>query len=293
MTRQTVTRFAPSPTGLLHLGHAFAAFTARRTAKAEGGRFLLRIEDIDTTRCRAEFEAAIRDDLAWLGLDWDGAVRRQSEHLADYAKALATLDEIGLVYPCFCTRAEIRAEIARAGAAPHLSAGTAEPIYPGTCRTLSSDERASWIGRGRPYALRLDVQAALARAGRLDWHDRTKGRIVARPERFGDVVIARKELPTSYHLAATLDDHLQGITLVTRGEDLFEATHVHRLLQAVLGLDTPDYAHHRLVTDPSGRRLAKRDQALTLAALRARGIAPGEIIAALEDEDLTGFFQDS
>lgn len=281
MTRQTVTRFAPSPTGLLHLGHAFAALTARRKAKAEGGRFLLRIEDIDTARCRPEFDAAIREDLAWLGLDWDGPVRRQSDHMVDYAGALTRLDQDGLIYPCFCTRAAIKAEIARAGSAPHLAAD-AEPIYPGLCRSLSADERADRIAQGLAYALRLDVRVALARTGALDWHDRDKGRITARPERFGDIVIARKEMPTSYHLAATLDDHSQGVTLVTRGEDLFEASHIHRLLQALLGLDTPDYAHHPLVTDASGRRLAKRDKALTLAALRERGVSPIAIIAALE-----------
>lgn len=282
MTRQTVTRFAPSPTGLLHLGHAFAAFAAWRAARLAGGRFLLRIEDIDAARCRPEFETAIREDLVWLGLNWDGPVRRQSEHLADYAAALATLDQAGLIYPCFCTRAEIKAEIARAGAAPHLSAGAAEPVYPGTCRALPAAARAERVAKGLPYALRLDVRAALARTGPLDWYDRTQGRIAARPERFGDIVIARKEMPTSYHLAATLDDHLQGVTLVTRGEDLFEATHVHRLLQALLGLDVPDYAHHRLITDAAGRRFAKRDKAATLAALRATGIAPGDLIRALE-----------
>lgn len=282
MTRQTVTRFAPSPNGLLHLGHAFAALQAWRAAKVENGRFLLRIEDIDTTRCQPEFDAAIREDLAWLGFDWDGLVRRQSEHLDDYANALAQLDEAGLIYPCFCTRAAIRAEIARAGAAPHLSAEAAEPIYPGTCRPLVASERADRMALGLPFALRLDMRSAVARAGPLDWHDRLKGRITARPGRFGDIVIARKETPASYHLAASLDDHLQGVTLVTRGEDLFEATHIHRLLQALLGLDTPDYAHHRLITDPSGRRLAKRDKALTLAALRARGVSRIAIAAALD-----------
>ncbi len=282
MTRQTVTRFAPSPTGLLHLGHAFAAFTARNLAEDAAGRFLLRIEDIDAARCRPEFDAAILEDLTWLGLDWDGLVRRQSAHMADYAAALARLEQADLIYPCFCTRAAIKAEIARAGAAPHLSADAAEPIYPGLCRTLSTTEREDRKAEGQAYALRLDMAAALARTGVLEWHDRAKGRVAARPERFGDVVIARKEMPTSYHLAATLDDHLQGVTLVTRGEDLFDATHVHRLLQALLGLETPDYAHHRLVTDASGRRFAKRDKALTLAALRARGVTPQAIIAALD-----------
>ncbi|MGD9537557.1 MAG: tRNA glutamyl-Q(34) synthetase GluQRS [Alphaproteobacteria bacterium] len=293
MTRQTVTRFAPSPTGALHLGHAYAALTAWRAAKAAQGRFHLRIEDIDATRCRPEFEAQQLADLAWLGLDWERPVRRQSEHLADYAAVLETLDQAGLLYPCFCTRAEIRAEIARAGAAPHIANGGAEPIYPGTCRALAIDERKRRIAAGAPYALRLDMADALEHAGPLAWHDQVRGRIEVMPQRFGDIVLARKEMPTSYHLAATLDDHLQGVTLVTRGEDLFEATHVHRLLQALLGLDTPAYAHHRLITDPSGRRLAKRDRALTLASLRERGVTPAEIVAALDAGSVARFFENT
>jgi glutamyl-Q tRNA(Asp) synthetase len=291
MTRQTVTRFAPSPTGALHLGHAYAALTAWRAARDARGRFLVRIEDIDKTRCRPELEAAQLEDLAWLGLDWKRPMRRQSEHLDDYAAALDTLDAAGLLYPCFCTRAAIRAEIARAGAAPHAASEGGEPVYPGTCRALSIAERQRRVADGAPYALRLDMAAALERAGPLTWHDRGRGRIEATPQRFGDVVLARKEMPTSYHLAATLDDHLQGVTLVTRGEDLIEATHVHRLLQALLGLEVPDYAHHRLITDPSGRRLAKRDKALTLAALRERGVSPAELIAALDGGDLARFFE--
>jgi glutamyl-Q tRNA(Asp) synthetase len=274
--RTIVTRFAPSPTGLLHLGHAYSALFAWRAAQGAGGRFLLRIEDIDTTRCRPEFEAAILEDLAWLGLDWERPVRRQSGHMADYESALARLDGMGVLYPCFCTRAEIQAEVARAGAAPHGAAG---PLYPGTCRNLSAAERAARIAEGRPYALRLDMAKATAWTGRLTWHDRARGEQVATPELHGDVVLARKEVRTSYHLAVTLDDHLQGVTLVTRGEDLFAATHVHRLLQALLGLDTPEYHHHPLLTDDSGRRLAKRDRAATLAALRAAGKSPAEVRA--------------
>jgi len=293
VTRQTVTRFAPSPTGALHLGHAFAAMTAWHAAKADGGRFLLRIEDIDTTRCRPAFETAQMEDLAWLGLDWEKPVRRQSEHLADYADALERLTRLGLLYPCFCTRAEIRAEIARAGAAPHAPGEATEPVYPRTCRSLGADEREERKAQGMPYALRLDMAAATERTGPLLWHDREQGQVEAAPMRFGDVVLARKEMPTSYHLAATLDDHLQGVTLVTRGLDLFESTHVHRLLQALLGLDTPDYAHHRLITDPNGRRLAKRDQGLTLAALRKRGVTPEEIVAALDAGDLAQLFEES
>lgn len=271
----TVTRFAPSPTGRLHLGHAYSGLFAFAAARASGGRFVLRIEDIDATRCRPEFEAAIYEDLAWLGLRWETPVRRQSEHMADYAAALDRLAGRGLVYPCFCTRAEIRAEIARAGAAPHGS----DPVYPGTCRTLAAAERERRMAAGRPYAMRLDVARALAETGPLTWTDRAAGAIAADPLPLGDVVIARKEIPTSYHLAVTVDDHLQGITLVTRGADLFAATHTHRLLQALLGLRTPLYHHHRLITDPSGERLAKRAGAPTLAALRAAGKTPAAVRA--------------
>lgn len=260
-----VTRFAPSPTGRLHLGHAYAALFAERAAREAGGRFLLRIEDIDATRCRPEFEAGIYEDLAWLGLSWEKPVRRQSEHQADYAAALARLQDMELLYPCFCTRAEIRAEIARAGAAPH---GT-EPVYPGTCRGLAAAQRRA--NEDRPYALRLDIRRALARTGKLTWHDRRRGIVDATPAIFGDVVLARKEMPNSYHLAVTVDDHRQGVTLVTRGEDLFAATHIHRLLQALLGLDTPDYHHHALLVGAGGERLAKRAGAPSLAGLREAG----------------------
>ncbi|MEK7246504.1 MAG: tRNA glutamyl-Q(34) synthetase GluQRS [Pseudomonadota bacterium] len=268
-----VTRFAPSPTGLLHLGHAYAALFAERRAREAGGRFLLRIEDIDRTRCRSAFEAALSEDLAWLGLSWETPVRRQSEHMADYAGALARLETGGLVYPCFCTRRAIAAEIAAAAAAPHGPDGS---VYPGTCRALAESERSARIKAGIPYALRLDVAEAARRAGPLAWTDRGRGEQAARPEIFGDVVLARKETPASYHLAVTVDDALQGVTLVTRGEDLFAATHVHRLLQALLGLPTPAYHHHRLLTDRDGRRLAKRDKSATLRSLRDAGRTPAE-----------------
>ncbi len=263
-----VTRFAPSPTGRLHLGHAYSALFAWEAARAAGGRFLLRIEDIDEGRCRPEHVDGILEDLAWLGLDWDGPVRRQSAHLDDYAKALARLDEAGLLYPCFCTRAEIQAEIAAAGGAPH---GPDGPLYPGTCRHLDAGRRAERMAAGEPYALRLDMARAAAAAGPLEWRDRAAGTVRAAPERFGDVVLARKDVPTSYHLAVTVDDALQGVTLVTRGRDLFEATHVHRLLQALLGLPVPEWHHHPLLTGPDGRRYAKRDRSLTLEALRGNG----------------------
>ncbi|MGE5148236.1 MAG: tRNA glutamyl-Q(34) synthetase GluQRS [Candidatus Eiseniibacteriota bacterium] len=272
-----VTRFAPSPTGYLHLGHAYAALFAWHTARDHGGRFLLRIEDIDAGRARPTFEAALLDDLAWLGLDWETPVRRQSEHFADYRAALDRLAAQDLLYPCFCTRADIRAEIERAGAAPHGPDGA--PIYPGTCRALDPALRAERIAQGKPHALRLDVAKAAALAGPLAWHDRAQGEVKARPEVFGDVVLARRDTPASYHLAVTVDDHLQGVTLVTRGEDLFEATHVHRLLQALLGLDVPDYHHHHLLTDVAGKRFAKRDRAVGLKDLRARGLAPAEVRA--------------
>lgn len=271
-----VTRFAPSPTGYLHLGHAYSALIGWHAARAAGGRFLLRIEDIDVTRCRPEFTDAILEDLAWLGLDWDGAVRRQSEHFVDYEAALDALDVMELIYPCFCTRADIAAEIARAGGAPQ---GEEAAVYPGTCRNLSDDERARRIAAGESYALRLDVGRACARTGPLFWDDDAQGHVGAQPETLGDVVLARKDTPTSYHLAVTVDDALQGVTLVTRGIDLFSATHIHRLLQALLGLPTPRYRHHKLLTDAQGKRFAKRDRSLTLRALREAGRSPDEVRA--------------
>ena len=271
-----VSRFAPSPTGLLHLGHAHAALAARALAPAGEGRFLLRIEDIDPGRCRPEFEAAIYRDLEWLGLRWDGDVRRQSDHLDDYRAALETLDGQGLVYPCFCTRADIKAEIARSGRAPH---GPDGPVYPGICRDVPRERARRRIEGDEPHALRLDMTRAAAVVGPVSWFDRAHGTFGARPEMFGDVVLARKDTPTSYHLAVTLDDHSQGVSIVSRGADLLEATHVHRLLQALLGLDTPQYRHHRLLTDGAGRRLAKRRGGLAIASLRASGRTPEEVRA--------------
>lgn len=270
----TVTRFAPSPTGRLHLGHAYSALVAWEAARRAGGRFLLRIEDIDPTRCRPEHEQAIFDDLAWLGIDWDGPVRRQSEHMDDYRSALDRLRGEALVYPCFCTRRQIADEIARAGQAPH---GPDGPRYPGTCRGLAVTTAEARLAAGEPHAWRLDVARALVLTGPLAWTDLAQGEIAADPGVFGDVVIARKETPTSYHLAVTVDDALQGVTLVTRGADLFEATHIHRLLQALLGLPVPDYRHHRLIVDEEGVRLAKRAGAPTLAALRAAGHSPAAV----------------
>lgn len=263
-----VTRFAPSPTGLLHLGTAFAALTAWKTARAAGGRFLLRIEDIDQARCRPEFTAAIQEDLAWLGLDWDGEVRRQSEHFEEYRAGLGRLRP--LLYPCFCTRADI----VGAGNAPH---GPDGPVYPGTCRGLDETERAARIAAGVPHAMRLDM--ARAAVPGLWFEEVGQGRIACAPERFGDVVLARKDTPSSYHFCATHDDALQGVTLVTRGKDLLEATEIHRLLQHLMGWSTPRYQHHRVLTDAAGRRLAKRDDSTTLRTLRARGHTPAEVRA--------------
>ena len=271
------TRFAPSPTGLLHLGHAAAALTAWRRARQAGGRFLLRIEDIDPTRCRPEYTAAILEDLTWLGLDWDGPVRMQSEHLDEYRAALETLARRGLLYPCFCTRAAIAREIAAAPAAPH---GPDGPLYPGTCRALSAAERAARLAGGEPYALRLDMARAVAEAGPLRWHEEAVGRLAAEPTRFGDVVLGRKDVPASYHLCVTHDDARQGVTLVTRGADLQPATALHRLLQALFGWPAPRYAHHPLLTGADGRRLAKRDGAASLRAMRQAGISP-EAVPAL------------
>ncbi len=263
-----VTRFAPSPTGYLHLGHAFAVLTAFRAAHPGG--FLLRIEDIDRSRCRPEFEAAIFEDLAWLGLVWPMPVLRQSDRFDAYRAALARLESEGLLYPCFCTRKDI----ADAGQAPH---GPEGPIYPGTCRHLSLEERAARIASGLPYALRLDMAKAVQRTGALSFEERSRGTIAADPTAFGDIVLARKDTPASYHLAVVIDDAHQGVTLVTRGEDLFAATHVQRLLQALLDLPTPDYAHHRLILDAEGRKFSKRDNAVTLRSLREAGATPDDI----------------
>lgn len=274
-----VTRFAPSPTGRLHLGHAFSALLNARFAAEHGGRFLLRIEDIDATRCRAELIDGIFEDLRWLGLRWEEPVRRQSRHMADYRRALDRLESLGLLYPCFCTRKDIAAEVARSGAAPH---GPDGPAYPGLCKHLSADEQQARMAAGTPYALRLHTDRALALTGPLTWQEAEAGEVEAAPLLLGDVVLARKETPTSYHLAVTVDDALQGITHVIRGQDLFHATHIHRLLQALLGLPTPRYRHHRLLTDENGQRLAKRAGAPALADLRAAGWTPADVLRRLK-----------
>jgi glutamyl-Q tRNA(Asp) synthetase len=277
------TRFAPSPTGRLHKGHAFSALTAWRAAKAAGGRFVLRIEDIDPTRCRPEFEAGIYEDLAWLGLDWETPVRRQSDHLADYAAVVEALDRRGLLYRCFRTRKEILDAI---GDAPH---GPAEAARPGP---HPPEEEARLLAEGRPFAWRLSLDRAKEALGGAVWDalsfieegsgpDGETGRVKARPETAGDVVLARKDAGTAYHLAVTHDDALQGISHVIRGQDLFEATHIQRLIQALMDWPAPVYRHHRLLAGPDGRRYAKRDRSVTLAELREGGLTPEALRAEL------------
>ncbi|WP_415289038.1 tRNA glutamyl-Q(34) synthetase GluQRS [Brevundimonas sp. S1H14] len=278
-----VTRFAPSPTGRLHKGHAFSALTAWRAAKDAGGRFLLRIEDIDPTRCRPEFEVGIFEDLAWLGLDWETSVRRQSDHLTDYAAVVETLDRHGLLYRCFRTRKEILDAI---GDAPH---GPAEAARPGPHPV---EEEARLLAEGRPFAWRLSLDRAREALGGAAWDglkfieeglgpDGETGRIKVRPETAGDVVLARKDAGTAYHLAVTHDDALQKVSHVIRGQDLFEATHIQRLIQALMGWPAPVYRHHRLLAGPDGRRYAKRDRSVTLAELRAGGLTPDRLRAEL------------
>jgi glutamyl-Q tRNA(Asp) synthetase len=282
----TVSRFAPSPTGQLHLGHAYSALLAHDFARSRGGTFLLRIEDIDPGRARPEHVAAIFEDLAWLGLDWDGEPVFQSRRLPLYAAALDRLKARGLAYPCFCTRSAIAAEIAASAAAPH---GPEGPHYPGTCRRLSPAERERRMA-SEPHAWRLDAAKAAEAAGPLYWKDGDT-EVQAEPALHGDVVLARKDAPTSYHLAVTVDDAAQGVTDVVRGRDLFAATDVHRLLQALLGLPTPLYHHHPLLLDQEGRRLAKRHGAPTLADLRTAGADPAALAAGLRDGRLPAGFR--
>ncbi len=272
-----VTRFAPSPTGPLHLGHLHSALCGWTLARAAGGRFLLRLEDIDAGRCRPAFAKAALADLAACGLDWDGPVRVQSAHLHEYRSTLEALAARGLIYPCFCTRAAVLADIAAAGSAPHR-APDGSALYLGTCRALSAAERCDRIAAGVPHALRLDVALARRRLpAELNRHEEGQGRVACRPQAFGDVVLARRDVPASYHLCATQDDALQGVSWVTRGRDLEPCADLHRLLQALMGWPEPAYAHHRLLTDGTGRRLAKRDHAAGLRELLACGMPPVKI----------------
>jgi glutamyl-Q tRNA(Asp) synthetase len=273
------TRFAPSPTGRLHLGHVLAARVAHLLARREGGVFLLRHEDIDGPRVREEFYQGIEEDLQWLGLEWDGEPLRQTTRTAAYESALQSLRGQGLVYPCFCTRREIQEEWARMGAAPQ---GPDAPVYPGTCRMLTSEKSAEKISAGIPYAWRLDSEKAAELIGSLTFHDLRYGEIPVNPALLGDVVLARKDIGTAYHLAVVVDDAFQEITHVTRGEDLLPSTHVHRLLQSLLGLHEPVYLHHPLMLDELGRRLAKRNGALSVATLRESGFTPDEVILRCE-----------
>ncbi len=280
MTVSVTTRFAPSPTGHLHLGHAYAALIALRTARSHGGVMALRIEDIDRGRCRPEYEAAILEDLDWLGIEWQAPLYRQSEREGTHRAALARLADTGDIYPCFCTRADIRREIERAGSAPHDPDG---PIYLGTCRNLEKAERKKRLSKGTLHAWRLDVHRVLTRTGALYWEDLRLGRGATIPGTVDDAVLARRDGSPAYHLAATLDDHDQGVRIVTRGEDLFSSTAIHRILQELLGLDVPRYLHHDLVRDAQGRRLAKHDQALAISALRKRGTEPNEVLRMSEE----------
>ena len=279
-----VFRFAPSPNGYLHLGHAFSALLNFDCAQRADGSFLLRIEDIDTVRCKPEFEAAIYQDLAWLGIAWEAPVRRQSEHFAFYRGAIERLSAEGLLYPSFESRAEIASLVAQREAdGPWPRDPDGAPLYPGEAKLLSSAARQRLLEQGAPYALRLDMAAACARTGELSWTERGRGangetgEIEARPQAWGDVILARKETPTSYHLSVVIDDALQGVTEVVRGEDLFWSTSVHRLLQALLGLRAPLYRHHRLVLDTTGAKLSKSTGATGLRELRATGAMPVDI----------------
>jgi len=274
------TRFAPSPTGLLHLGHAFAAITA--CDAAAGHRFLLRIEDLDSGRSRPEYVTAIYEDMKWLGLTWDEPVLCQSTRTDAYRSALAKLDRLRLVYPCFCTRREIADEVARAVEAPHESESDSLK-YPGTCRALTDAQRERRIASGERYAIRLDSANAAARCGLLQFEEcgigprDEHGIVTVDSLLFGDVVLARKDLPAAYHLAVVVDDAHQGVTLVTRGNDLYSATHIQRVLQELLELPVPRYAHHRLILDETGRKYSKRDRAATLRSLSAEGTTPDAI----------------
>ncbi len=274
-----ITRFAPSPTGNLHLGHAFSALFAEREARTGNGKFLVRIEDIDTARCNSAFEASIFEDLSWLGLTWEKPVRKQSNHMADYAKGLKKLENLGLLYRCTLSRKELSEVMS----APHPdnALNSTQKTPTDTLRYISAIENERRLGAGAPYAIRLHMGAALKLAGNLKWYDCEHGEQTAVPETFGDIVLARKDIATSYHLSVTIDDAIQGITRVTRGNDLLPATHIHRLLQELLELPTPDYHHHKMITDKNGLRLAKRNKSSTLQEMKKSGQNPEDIIQFL------------
>lgn len=274
MDSPIVTRFAPSPTGRLHLGHALAAWEARSLADRFGGRCVLRVEDIDQTRCRPEYVDGILEDMEWLGIQFDGHMMIQSSRFAAYESALQVLKDRGMLYPCFCTRKEIAAEVAAMGGAPHECTVDS---YPGTCRLLKKSQRKELLKSGKPFCWRLDCTAVADMTGPLVWSDMRFGEQVCRPEELGDVILGRKDCPASYHVAVVVDDAAQGVTHVSRGEDLFPVTGIHRALQALLGLPVPQWYHHRLVTDAAGKRLAKRDRSMSLQEMRDAGMRPEDI----------------
>jgi len=277
-----VTRFAPSPSGYLHLGHAYSALFADRVARRAGGKLLIRIEDIDRERCQPKFEKAIVSDLAWLGLSWEEPIRRQSEHIEEYKDQLEKLTNMGLIYPCFCTRKDIKNELKKINGAPHDEyLNKIGFVYPGTCKALNPVSVRQQISSGFPYALRLDMKKAirlvLGEHRNLCWLDQEEGLQRAIPDKFGDVVLARKNVPTSYHLSVVIDDAVQGVNYISRGEDLRDVTHIHCLLQALLGLNQPKYRFHRLLVDENGKKFSKRDKSLTLKSLRETGRTLDEI----------------
>ncbi len=280
MDSPIVTRFAPSPTGNLHLGHALAAWEARSLADRFSGRCVLRMEDIDQTRCRPEFVEGILEDLDWLGIRFDGPMMIQSSRFSAYEHALQALKDRGVLYPCFCTRREIAAEAAAMGGAPQ---GGSVDAYPGTCRLLDKGRRKELLKSGKPYSWRLDCHAAARITGPLLWRDMRFGEQVCHPEKLGDVILGRKDCAASYHIAVVVDDAAQGVTHVSRGEDLFPVTGIHRTLQALLGLPVPQWYHHRLVRDASGRRLAKRDRSLSLREMRAAGMRPEDVFRLMRE----------
>jgi len=269
------TRFAPSPTGHMHLGHVFSALFSYEVAKKLGGKFILRIEDIDSQRSSKVFEESIYEDLEWLQIKYSTDIRYQADHMDDYKGAIKELQKLGMVYPCFCSRSDIKAEIMRAGNAPHEEEAS---IYPGTCRRLSKEERIEKIATGTSFAWRLNIRAAAKKLGNLVWRDLRLGKHTVPVGTMGDVVLARKDVPTSYHLSATLDDHIQRIGLVTRGEDLVSATHVHKIIQSLLELKSPIYLHHPLILDSKGVRLSKRTRAQTVKSLKTSGLKRDDVI---------------
>ena len=274
-----VTRFAPSPSGPLHVGHLLAALQARRLADAHGGHCWLRVEDIDPRAQHPEYLELMYEDLCWLGLEFDGEVMVQTRRFGVYHEVLEQLRGMGLLYPCFCTRTEIKNQVAEMGRAPHATLGY---LYPGTCRNLPPDVVAERLAAGAPHTWRLNMQRVQELIGCPTWHDMMRGTQRCVPTAYGDVVLARKDFPASYHLAVVVDDAAQGVTHVTRGADLFDSTHIHRALQGVLGLPVPQYCHHALLRDNAGKRLAKRDGARSIASLREAGFTPSQVLESLE-----------